>query len=52
MPAEVLRGRVEDDVRPEVERRLEVGRRERVVDHEEGARGTCRRCDRCDVDDV
>ena len=35
--AEVLRRRVHDDVGAEVERALEVGRREGVVDHEERA---------------
>ena len=37
--AEVLGRRVEDDVRSEVERGLEIGRRERVVDDEQCPRG-------------
>ena len=50
--AEVLRRRVDDDVGAEVERRLEVRRRERVVDDEQRARRVRRRRDGRDVDDV
>ena len=50
--AEVLRRRVEDDVGAEVERVLEVGRRERVVDDDERARRVRRLRGGADVDDV
>ena len=36
VPAEVLRRRVDDDVGPELDRLLEVGRRERVIDGQLG----------------
>ena len=42
---EVLRRRVEDDVRAEVQRTLERRRRERVVDHEERPAGRVPRSD-------
>ena len=50
--AEVLRRRVDDDVRAELERLLEVRRREGVVDHEEGAGGMRRVGCGAEVDDV
>ena len=49
---EVLRRGVDDDVRAEVERVLEVRRRERRVDDEQGAGGARRGCDGRDVDEV
>ena len=50
--AEVLRRRVDDDVGAEVERLLQVRRRERVVDDEDRADGVRRVGGRADVDDV
>ena len=41
-----------DDVRPEIERVLEVRRGEGVVDDELCADRVCRVGDRCDIDDV
>ena len=50
--AEVLGRRVDDDVGAELERALEVRRRERVVDDDERADGMRGLGDRADVDDV
>ena len=50
--AEVLRRRVHDDVRAELERLLEIRRREGVVDHEQGAGGVRGVGCGADVDDV
>ena len=51
--AEVLRGRVHDDVGAELERPLEVRRRERVVDDDaRAARRARARATRGDVDDA
>ena len=50
--AQVLRRRVDDDVGPELERELEVGRGERVVDDDQGAGGVRRLGRLADVDDV
>ena len=50
--AEVLRRRVDDDVGAEVERLLQVRRRERVVDDEQRADGVRRVGGLADVDDV
>ena len=47
--AQVLRGRMEHHVRPELERSLEVGRGERVVHDRERARGGGQACDLADV---
>ena len=52
VPAEVLGGRVNDDVGAELERLLQVRRRERVVDHEDRAGGVRCICGGTDVDDV
>jgi len=52
VPAEVLGGRVHDDVGPERERPLEIRRRERVVDDDARACRTRDTHDACDVDDV
>src|SRR6185295_18742242 len=50
--AEVLRRRMEDEIRPEVERALEHGGRPGVVDQSRGAVGSCQRGERSDVRDA
>ncbi len=50
VPAEVLGGRVHDDVGAEGERLLQVRRGERVVDDDQGAAVVGERGDRLDVD--
>ena len=52
MAAEILRRRVDDDVGAELERALEEGRGERVVDDEDRARCVRRVRSRADVDHV
>ena len=50
--AEVLGGRVHDDIRPERQRLLQRRRRERVVDHDERTRRVPGRSETGDVADV